>query len=485
MIAAVQASISDAGLEGLNAVIASEELVSNQGMRQELAIMAKLGSRVLMVLLATAAVSLLIFGHKPTTYHLPNGQAVRGRTVVALWVGWSGFEAAAMRDVVNKFNLSQSRIFVHMVSVSQVDIKTVISVAGGDPPDIVELGTYDVGSFIGHNALTSLEPMVHAGIITPHTFVPCVWKACAPSGTLYAVAVAANPFALYWNKTLFRQAGLNPNHAPATLAEFDTDAQRLTIFDKNGRLKQAGFLPPQQCLWGIYFGNHIYSYHTGHFYIDTPRQVAAYRWFQGFSRRLGYRAVTTFKSGFGQFNSPLNPFLTGKVAMEFSGPYFANFIQHNKPSMAGHFGVAPFPCVNGLSGTQTMGDVDLLLIPRHARHTQAAMKVLAFFIRQENIEKLDDLHCKASPLATFSVSFIRHNPNPYIMVFENLMLHSRVEFSPPSPIWMRVNSQLNVMAQRIWLGAPVKKSLAYTQHLVNRWVRTSQRIAAQRARENP
>ncbi len=132
-----------------------------------------------------------------------------------------------------------------------------------------------------------------------------------------------------------------------------------------------------------------------------------------------------------------------------------------------------------------MGDVDLLLIPRHARHAQAAMKVLAFFIRQENIEKLDDLHCKASPLATFSVSFIRHNPNPYIMVFENLMLHSRVEFSPPSPIWMRVNSQLNVMAQRIWLGAPVKKSLAYTQHLVNRWVRTSQRIAAQRARENP
>ena len=382
---------------------------------------AKLASRVVVALLAAAALVLIIFGHKPTAYRLPNGQKVRGRTVVTFWVGWTSFEAAAMRNIVNKFNLSQNHIFVHMVSVSQVDIKTVISVAGGDPPDIVQLGTADLGAFIGHNAVTSLEPMVRAGIITSHTFVPCVWKACAPSGTLYAVPAAANPFAMYWNKTLFRRAGLNPNHAPATLAEFDADVQKLTIIGSHGRLIQVGFLPPQQCLWGIYFGNRLYSYHTGHFYIDTPEQIAAYRWFQGFSRRLGYRAVNTFKSGFGQFNSPLNPFLVGKVAMEFSGPYLANFIRRNKPSMDGHFGVAPFPCANGPPGTQTMGDVDLLLIPRHARHVRAAMKALTFFIQQPNIERLDDLHCKASPLIKYSRAFIRHNPNPYIMVFENLM----------------------------------------------------------------
>lgn len=454
-------------------------------MRQVLTTLSKLISRMVMALLGAAALALIMFGHKPTTYHLPNGHTVHGRTVVTFWVGWTSFEAAAMRNIVNKFNLSQNHIFVHMVSVSQVDTKTVISVAGGDPPDITELGTTDVGAFIGHDALTSLEPMVRAGIVTPHTFVPYVWKACAPFGKLYAVAAAANPFALYWNKTIFRQAGLNPNHPPTTLAEFDADAKRLTIVGKHGRLIQTGFLPPQQCLWGDYFGNHLYSYQTGHFYIDTPQQVAAYRWFQGFSRRLGYRAVTTFKSGFGQFNSPLNPFLSGKVAMEFSGPYFANFIRRNKPSMVGHFGVAPFPCANGPPGTQTMGDVDLLLIPRHARHVRAAMKALTFFIQQPNIEELDDLHCKPSPLSHFSRSFIRHNPNPYIMVFENIMLHHHVELSPPSPIWKRVSSQLTVMAQRIWLGAPVKKSLAYTQHLIDRWVRTSQKIAALRAQENP
>ncbi len=444
---------------------------------------AKLASRVVVALLAAAALSLLIFGHKPTTYRLPNGQKVRGRTVVTLWVGWTSFEAAAMRSIVNKFNLSQKQIFVHMVSVSQVDTKTVISVAGGDPPDITELGTADVGAFIGHDALTSLEPMVGAGIITPDTFAPDVWKACAPFGTLYAVAVAANPFALYWNKRLFRQAGLNPNLPPKTLAAFDADAQKLTIIGKHGRLIQAGFLPPQQCLWGIYFGNHLYNYRTGNFFIDTPQQIAAYRWFQGFSRRLGYRAVTIFKSGFGQFNSPLNPFLAGKVAMEFSGPYFANFIQRNKPSMAGHFGVAPFPCLNGPPGTQTMGDFDLLLIPRHARHVKAAMTALAFFIRRSNIEELDELHCKPSPLSHFSRSFIRDNPNPYIMVFEGLMLHHHVEVLPPSPIWKRVNNELQTMAQRIWMGAPVKKSLSHAQRLVNRWVRTNKKMAALRAQE--
>jgi spermidine/putrescine-binding protein len=171
--------------------------------------------------------------------------------------------------------------------------------------------------------------------------------------------------------------------------------------------------------------------------------------------------------------------------MTFSGPYFANFIRRNKPSMVGHYGVAPFPCAKGPPGTQTMGDVDLLLIPRHARHVKAAMTALAFFIRPSNIEDLDDLHCKVSPLLHFSRSFIRRNPNPYITVFENMMLHQHVALSPPSPIWKRVNSQLTVMAQRIWLGASVARSLAYTQHLVNGWVRTSKRMAALRSKEHP
>ncbi len=446
-------------------------------------------SRLVIALLAAVALALLLFGHKPTAYHLPNGQRVHGRIVVTFWENWTRFEEAAMRDIVNKYNMSQRRIFVHMVSVSQADLKTVISVAGGDPPDIVVLWSGDMGAFIGHHALTSLQPMVRAGIVTPHTYVPYVWKVCDPFGKLYALGATPETCALYWNKTMFAQAGLNPNQPPNTLRQLDAYARKLNIIGKHGRLIRAGFLPTEpgwwNSFWGVYFGNHLYNYKTGYFNINTPQQIAAYRWFQSFSREYGYRAVDNFQSGFGQFNSPLNAFMCGKVAMELQGPYFANFIRRNKKSLVGHFGVAPFPCAHLPPGTDTYGDVDVWAIPRHARHVQAAMKVLAFFIQPANIEELNHLHCKPSPLMKVSRSFLRHNPNPYIRVFENAMRKQHVAITPPSPIWMRVNSQLNVMAQRIWLGAPVKKSLVYTQHLVNRWVRTSQRIAALRAREHP
>ena len=442
-----------------------------------------------MALLAVAALALIIFGHKPTTYHLPNGQSVHGRIVVSFWENWTRFEEAAMRDIVNKFNMSQSRIFVHMVSVSQADLKTVISVAGGDPPDIVVLWSGDMGSFIGHHALTSLQSMVRAGIVTRHTYVPYVWKVCAPFGKLYALGATPETCALYWNKTYFQQAGLNPNQPPTTLKEFNADARKLTIRGRHGRLIRAGFLPTEpgwwNSFWGVYFGNHLYNYRTGNFNINTPQQRAAYRWFQSFSREYGYRAVDNFQSGFGQFNSPLNAFMCGKVAMEIQGPYFANFIRRNKPALVGHYGVAPFPCAHGSPGADTYGDVDVWAIPRHARHVRAAMQVLAFFIRQSNLEELNHLHCKPSPLMTVSRSFLRHSRNPYIMVFEDAMLHHHVAVTPPSPIWMRVNSQLTVMAQRIWLGASVARSLAYTQHLVNGWVRTSKRMAALRSKEHP
>lgn len=445
-------------------------------------------SRLVMGLLAFAALALLAFGHKPTAYQLPNGSAVHGRVEVSFWENWSRFEEAAMRDIVNKFNMSQKRIFVHMVSVSQVDIKTVISVAGGDPPDIVVLWSGDMGSFIGHHALTSLEPMVRSGTVTQATFVPYVWKICAPFGRLYALGATPETCALYWNKTDFLAAGLNPDHPPTSIAELNEYSKKLTILGGNGRIIRAGFLPSEpgwwNGLWGIYFGNHLYNYKTGYFNIDTPQQVEAYRWYQSFARQFGFRAVDSFQSGFGQFNSPLNAFMCGKVAMEIQGPYFANFIRRNTPALVGHIGVAPFPCENGPPGTATFGDVDVWAIPRHARHVRAAMKVLAFFIRQDNIEMLNHLHCKSSPLAQVSESFIRKNPNPYIQVFENAMLHHHVSVIPPSPIWMRVNAELSVMAQRIWRGASVADTLHYTQQLVNRWTRTNEKIEALRTREH-
>ena len=44
-----------------------------------------------------------------------------GRVTIRYWEKWTGFEADAMRAVVDDFNASQHRIFVDFSSVSQMD----------------------------------------------------------------------------------------------------------------------------------------------------------------------------------------------------------------------------------------------------------------------------------------------------------------------------------------------------------------------------
>ena len=46
-------------------------------------------------------------------------------------------------------------------------------------------------------------------------------------------------------------------------------------------------------------------------------------------------------SGFGNFDSPQNAFIDGRVSMEVQGVWFSNFIRRHRPHL--EFGVAPPP----------------------------------------------------------------------------------------------------------------------------------------------
>ena len=195
-------------------------------------------------------------------------------------------------------------------------------------------------------------------------------------------------------------------------------------------------------------------------------------------------ALEKFRGGFGPFNSPLNPFMSQRVAMEIQGPYFANFIEKNNPKLIGEYGVAPFPTSFGPPGSAVFGDCDVWAIPRGARHVQAALTVLNFFIRRKNIEYLCDKQCKPSPLMKVSRNFIRRNPNPYIKLFERVTKSKNVQLAPMDILWSRVYSDLHSCVQRIWTGHSVSRSLAHCQRAADRWQANIARLNVLRRQED-
>jgi multiple sugar transport system substrate-binding protein len=248
---------------------------------------------------------------------------------------------------------------------------------------------------------------------------------------------------------------------------------------------EPGWYVPFTTIW---FGGSVWDARSHRIDLLSPPVVAAFDWIGSYTARLGQAALGQFQAGFGNFNSPQNAFLAGEVAMVQQGPWMANYIEELNPSMNRwkmskaderrlpydqrkqnyEWGVAPFP--SAVPGATDVSYVafDALVIPRGCPHKKEAFEFIAFVNRQDEMEKLCSLHCKNSPLAKVSQSFIDNHPNPYIDVFERLARSPNARPTPQCPISREVVDELNVVALDVSSGqATARQALTAAQHHID------------------
>ncbi len=95
----------------------------------------------------------------------------KDRVVIEYWEKWTGFEADAIRTVVDDFNASQDRIYVNYSSVSQIDHKLMLATAGGVPPDVAGVYARMLPVYSENKALTPLDAMAAAAHITRDQYI--------------------------------------------------------------------------------------------------------------------------------------------------------------------------------------------------------------------------------------------------------------------------------------------------------------------------
>jgi multiple sugar transport system substrate-binding protein len=436
------------------------------------------------LLLAGIACALVLLGRGQNDLVLPDGSSAQGRVVITYWEKWTRHEYDAIRAVVDKFNMGQREVFVQLLSISQIQNKTLLAVAGGDPPDLAGLYADQVPQFYEYGALESLGDLQAEGVLTKDTYKPFAWRIMAPQQVPYAIVTTPAVIGLFWNKDRFAQAGLDPEIPPHTLEELQTFSDRMTERDAQGNLIRVGFLPNEpgwyDSMWGAYFGNQLYDAKTGRFGINTPENRAAYTWYQNYAKHYGAQEVQTFSGGFGQFATPDNPFFTGKTAMVIQGPWFPTFIARFKPELVGHYGVAAFPTSYGKPGDAVLGDADVLVIPHGARHPREARQFIRFMIQPENMEALCRAQGKPSPLSYVSNDFLSNNPNPFVRFFDELGRKPGMHIMAPTATAVAVREEMKQASQSMWRGADVGKTLSQVQTRVDRLVAEHNLRQAQR-----
>jgi len=401
-------------------------------------------------------------------------RAPDGRIIIDYWEKWTGFEGEAMQAVVDDFNASQDRFLVRMLTVSSIEQKLLLATAGGNPPDVAGLWSHSVNVYAEKSALQPLDRLLEAAGIRREQYTPVFWDLCTHRGFVWALPTTPATVALHWNRQMFREAGLDPEQPPRSIEELDRMSDRLTVVDVNrgGRtervrysdltpeekesgdfnLQQVGHLPSEPGWWNTlfvyWFGGRLWD-GTNSITAVTPEQLACQRWYRGYTERYGLKNVQKFGSSFGNFSSPQNPFLSGRVAMVLQGVWMYNFIDKYAPHL--EWAAAPFPSADpDRLPMVSIAECDVLVIPRGAPHAEGAFAFMNYVQSPAAMEKLSLGQRKFSPLAETSAEFMSRHPNPFVRTFIELAKSPQVQVVPRMSIWNEYAAELRVAIDRIY-----------------------------------
>lgn len=147
-------------------------------------------------------------------------------TTLQYWTLFSGGDGAAMKALVDTFNEEHDSIQIkrQRQPFEEYYDKLFTSMTGGNAPDLAVFHTTEIQRFI--DALQPLGDLISDG--TSSAYVESIWNETEFDGKRLAIPLDTHPNGLYYNKDIFREAGLDPESPPTTFEELKQAADTIT-----------------------------------------------------------------------------------------------------------------------------------------------------------------------------------------------------------------------------------------------------------------
>lgn len=257
-------------------------------------------------------------------------------TELTFWAPFSGPDGPKMKQIVEDYNQSQDQYKVNFQIVPQTEYyKTVDLAFNGEKnaPDFLIIHGDQMTTYAKKGVIKNLDDVI-GETISKDQYHENAWENVTVDGSLYGFPLDIQPLMLYWNKDLFKEAGLDPETPPTNREEFLEYAQKLTNKDKN----QYGFVVPT--LWPQQFiFPTLVAQNGGELMVDGKINFTSDAVVEALQFQRDLIEKYQVSPADVQQDGEVTMFLQGKNAMHLNGPWMLK--QWEDSGM--NFGVAPVP----------------------------------------------------------------------------------------------------------------------------------------------
>ncbi len=164
-----------------------------------------------------------------------------GQTQVAIWGSWSGTGMAQFEEQIAKFNAEHPNIRATYTLQQDFERRLLVAIAGGDVPDGLLWDRFQTTLYAPRGAMRAVDDLIARDRLNLNTiFFPEAVKELQNGGKTYGLPLVVDNRALFYNKEIFREVGLDPNKPPTTWAELEEYAIKMTKWEGN-RMVRSGF----------------------------------------------------------------------------------------------------------------------------------------------------------------------------------------------------------------------------------------------------
>lgn len=386
----------------------------------------KIIQNTLIVCAVIIVLYLLLFVHPPQ-------KGKPDRVTIDLWHVSGADESEP--QVPLWFNEEQDEIYANQVGVPFLEIerKFLTSIIGNVPPDIFEYFG-PVAQWSSRGALLPLNEYMERDGFDKSKFFEVLWDEVTWEGKIYAIPIGTACDAFYWNKEHFREAGLDPDRPPKTWSELEEYAEKLFVYDKEGNIKRAGYIPgywsagntPGFIFWPMEFDAEFLSPDGRKVNMTSDACVKSLEWEGRLFQKLGGDKLIRMRSSFGYGTQ--QGFASKRLSMIVQKSSFIQELSKYAPDIEFGVSMLPVPDEGGHPGS-TSGAL-WVGIPSGSQHPEEAWEYIKFYTRQDVLQRSADYAIDNDQVAFFPANIeVAKSPKqmstPYMDVLIDTMKWAR------------------------------------------------------------